>query len=392
MKLFFLCNNMKSINGVERVLSQRLSLLAEYDQYDVYLLTYNQYGAPFSFPISTKVHVIDLATRYINRCSYHGFFQYWDRYVSKLRFVRELYSCLDKIKPDIITCVDIHIVDLQIIVNYKTDAVKVVECHCGLSSYFAELNRISSSIKRFHGLLLKKEIVRTIKRFDKLIVMTESEKKDWCMDDKVVFIPNMLVAYPSDVHCCDKLRKNVISVGRYAYQKGYDMLLYAWKTVQDKYPDWSLHIYGSRDGDMGDYDQLEKIKEKNQLNGVFLHPATNDVYSKYNESDFYVMSSRFESFGLVLIEAMSCGLPVISFDCKYGPHNIIHDGINGTLVPLNNIDALSTTICSMIENVEMRQAMAINARQESNKYHPDNIMPLWHAFYKSLEKVHPIDA
>ena len=268
----------------------------------------------------------------------------------------------------------------------------MVECHCGLSSYFAELKRISTPLKRFHGLLSKKEIVRTIKRFDKLIVMTESEKNDWHIDDKVVFIPNMLVEYPSEVYNRDKLQKKVISVGRYAYQKGYDMLLYSWKTVQDKYPEWSLHIYGSRDGDMGDYSQIEKIKEQNQLDSVFLHPATNDVYSQYYESDFYVMSSRFESFGLVLIEAMSCGLPVISFDCKYGPHNIIHDGVDGTLVPLNDIEALSSAICSMIENAERRKSMAINARQESKKYHPDNVMPLWYEFYKSLEKVHPTHA
>ncbi len=88
-KLVFLCNNMKSTNGVERVLSQRLSLLAESGMYEVYLITYNQYGAPFSFPISDKVHYIDLATRYIERCSYHGLFQYVDRFCSKL-FYKEL--------------------------------------------------------------------------------------------------------------------------------------------------------------------------------------------------------------------------------------------------------------------------------------------------------------
>ena len=392
MKLAFLCNNMKSTNGVERVLSQRLSILAESCLYEVYLITYNQYGAPFSFPISDKIHYIELATRYINHCAYHGLYQYWDRFYSKLKYRSAINKCLVDIMPDVITCIDTHVADLITILKMDISAVKVVECHCGLSAYFSDIKKIVNPYKRYRERSIKKKLIRTVRKFDKIVVMTEEEKCEWNLEGKIVSISNMLASnsVKSSINRESNLR--VISVGRYAYQKGYDMLLYAWKTVQDKHPDWSLHIYGSRDGDMGDYDQLEKIKEKNQLNGVFLHPATNDVYSKYNESDFYVMSSRFESFGLVLIEAMSCGLPVISFDCKYGPHNIIHDGFNGTIVPLNNIDAMSTAICSMIENVEMRHAMAINAHQESNKYHPDNIMPLWHAFYNSLEKAHSIDA
>lgn len=391
MKLAFLCNNMKSTNGVERVLSQRLSLLAESGEYDVYLITYNQYGAPFSFPISDKIHYIDLATKYIEKCSYRGFYQYWDRFFSKLKYRRAINKCLVDIMPDIITCIDTHLADLITVLKLDISAIKVVECHCGLSAYFSDLGKYSNPYKRYKERSIKDKLIRSIRKFDKIVVMTEEEKCEWNMEGKVVSISNMLASNPVKSSIRRETNQCVISVGRYAYQKGYDMLLYAWQTVQDKYPDWTLHIYGSRDGDMGDYDQLEKIKEKNQLNSVFLHPATNDVYSKYNESDFYVMSSRFESFGLVLAEAMSCGLPVISFDCKYGPHKIIQNGINGTLVALNDLEAMSTAICSMIENGEMRQRMGENARLESNKYHPDIIMPLWYEFYKSLEKVHPID-
>ena len=88
MKIVFLCNNFKSLNGVERVWSQRLSMLAEHPDYEVYLITYNQYGAPLSFPISDKVNHIDLGTRYISRCSFHGIYQYIDRYMSERSFRR----------------------------------------------------------------------------------------------------------------------------------------------------------------------------------------------------------------------------------------------------------------------------------------------------------------
>lgn len=391
-KLAFLCNNMKSTNGVERVLSQRLSLLAESGEYEVHLITYNQYGEPFSFPISDKVHYIDLATRYLERCTYHGLYQYVDRYISKIIFRKSIVKCLNNIKPDVITCVDIHLADLVTILTMNIPAVKVVECHCGLSAYFGGLGKIQSGYQKNKSRKQKEKIVEIVGRFDRIVVMTETERKDWNLGDKVICIPNMVAVSPTRPNNFNKVYHRVISVGRYAYQKGYDMLVNAWKNVQDLHPDWSLHIYGSHDGDMGDYDQLEKIIADSELNSVYLHQTTNDVFAQYCESDFYVMSSRYESFGLVLIEAMSCGLPVVSFDCNYGPRSIVKDSETGILALQSDINELSKAICFMIENIEKRQQMSSNAYMESKKYHPDNIMPLWHAFYKSLEKDHSIDA
>ena len=384
---------MKSFNGVERVLSQRLSLLAESGQYDVYLVTCNQYGDPLSFPISEKVHHIDLATRFLLRCSYHGLYQYIDRYVSKKKYVKAICRCLESINPDVITCVDQHVADLEAVLKVKTDAVKVVECHSGRAAYFSNLKKMTHNYRFYLSRLMKNKLVAAIEKFDKVVVMTEAEKHDWHMDKQVVCIPNMLVSYPADdairphKTCCQ-----VISVGRYAYQKGYDMLVEAWKLVQLRYPQWTLHTYGSCDDGAGDYDQLMDTIEKCHIPNIFLHTATTDVYAQYMQSDFYVMSSRFESFGLVLIEAMSCGLPVVSFDCKYGPRSIVNDGHTGLLVPTNQVAQLAEAICSLIENDEKRREMAVNARCESVKYHPDHIMPRWYAFYESLGKGHPIDA
>lgn len=380
---------MKSTNGVERVLSQRLSLLAESGEYDVYLITYNQYGAPFSFPISDKVHYVDLATRFINGCLYHGCFQYIDRFLSKINYKRAIGRCLSNINPDVITCVDIHLADLETVLNIPIKAIKVVECHCGLSAYYGDIRKYPQK-KLGKERKIKERMIASVRKFDKIVVMTEEEKNDWGLEDKVVCIPNMLVTYPDCLPEQNNTHYRVISVGRYAYQKGYDMLLEAWKVVEKKFPEWSLHIFGSRDGGVGELEMLNDIIIQASLNTVSLHPATSDVYSHYIESDIYVMSSRYESFGLVLIEAMSCGVPVISFDCKYGPRSIVNDGETGILVHNYNIEKLANAICSMIENRKMRQRMGLNARMESKNYLPENIMPLWHEFYKSLGKDHSI--
>lgn len=392
MKLAFLCNNMKSTNGVERVLSQRLSLLAESGMYEVYLITYNQYGAPFSFPISDKVHYIDLATRYINKCSFHGIYQYWDRFISRRQYENAIRTCIEQIFPDVITCIDIHLVDLLTILNIQTKAKKVVECHCGLSAYFGDLKKVKSPYERFLQRSQKNRIVKTVRKFDKFIVMTPLELKDWDNDEKGICIPNMLPAFPNKIPDIHQVKHRINCVGRYAYQKGYDLLVHAWTIVQNAHPDWSLHFYGSRDGDMGDYNQLELIIHNDNIRNVYLHPATDDVCIKYFDSDFYVMASRYESFGLTMIEAMACGLPIISFNCKYGPRSIVNDGTTGILVPQNNVEKLAEAICCMIENDEMRHQMSINAYSESKKYLPEKIMPLWHEFYKSLRKDHSTDA
>ena len=389
MKLAFLCNNMKSTNGVERVLSQRLSLLADSGEFDVYLITYNQYGAPFSFPISDKVHYIDLATRYINGCSYHGWFQYLDRFLSKLFYKQSVRKCISSINPDVITCIDIHLADLTTVLELPINAAKVVECHCGLSAYYGDIEKYPIE-KRSKELKIKEKIVNMVSRFDKVVVLTEAEKEDWKLGDRVVCIPNLLTSFPEIINDDNYTSHHVISVGRYAFQKGYDILLDAWKIVEDKHPEWSLHIYGSNDGGIGEYNILNERVKQAFSQSVVLHHATSDVYSQYIESCFYVMPSRYESFGLTIIEAMSCGLPIISFDCKYGPRSIVKDGVTGILVPQKDTEKLADAIISMMENEEMRHMMGANARLESKRFLPENIMRLWRDFYKSLGKGHPI--
>lgn len=392
MKIAFLCNNFKSLNGVERVWSQKLSMLAEHPNYEVYLITYNQYGEPLSFPISDKVNHIDLATRYISRCSYHGIYQYIDRFMSERSFRKELNEMLEKLSPNIVVCADLHVSDLKAVLSSKVQAVRIVECHCGLSAYFEDIKKFKGLYKRIRERILKWQLISAIRKFDKIIVMTESERLAWHLKDKVVCIPNMLVTYPNQEPDKSHVHKCVISVGRYAYQKGYDMLLESWRMVQNAHPDWTLHVYGSHDGSVGDYEQLKDQIQQYHITNVNLHQSTNDVYSCYAKSDFYVMSSRYESFGLVLIEAMSCGLPVISFDCKYGPQSIIRNGRTGVLVSPNDTKEMATVICLMIENIETRQQMTVSARLESKNYTSEKIMPIWYEFYESLATSHPIES
>ena len=384
MKIAFLCNNFKSLNGVERIWSQKLSLLAECEEDQIYLITYNQYGAPFSFSVSEKVRCVDLATRYISRCSFRGVWQYVDRYKSERVFRRALEECLTDIRPDIVVCADMHVTDLKALLSVRIPAVRIVECHCGRSAYFKELEKIQTLIPRWRQYFLKHQLLRAISRFDRIVVMTDAEKRDWNQNGKVVSIPNMIVRYPKEIPPVKTIHRRVISVGRYAYQKGYDLLLEAWRMVESRHSDWCLDIYGSHDGGCGEFQQLLQQIHTLNLQTVSLHEATSDIYSLYMKSDFYVSASRFESFGLVLVEAMSCGLPIVGFNCQYGPASLVKDGMTGKLVPPSDTNQLADAIFWMMDHPEERRLMGANGRLEARKYLPEGIMPLWREFYESL--------
>lgn len=153
------------------------------------------------------------------------------------------------------------------------------------------------------------------------------------------------------------------------------MLIEAWKQIDKKHPDWELHIYGT-----GDKDSYQKLAG----HGVFCHEAVKDIYSKYMESSIFVFSSRYEGFGLALAEAMSCGLPAVSFACPCGPKDIITD--DGILVEPNDIEGLVNGICKLIEDENQRKVMGQKGHQNMRRYDKEFIMQKWVALFQQVLK------
>jgi glycosyltransferase involved in cell wall biosynthesis len=151
--------------------------------------------------------------------------------------------------------------------------------------------------------------------------------------------------------------------------------------ISNQCPEWHVDIFG-----IGDEKQhlIDRIKYKKMQNKIFIHPATPKIYEEYSRSDFFVLSSRFEGLPLVLIEAMSSGLPCLSFRCKYGPEDIIEDGKNGILVEDGNIQQLAEKILWMCNHEKERNIMGIQARKTSEKYKKENIMPKWINLFNTL--------
>ena len=175
--------------------------------------------------------------------------------------------------------------------------------------------------------------------------------------------------------------KRVIAVGRYCYEKGYDHLLQAWAIVQDKRPDWRLDVFG--DGDRSAYEALMDQYGVDHSR-CKMNQSTQNIQQEIERSAISVCSSRFEGFGLVIIEAMACGVPVVSFDCPWGPRTIISDGEDGILVENGNVNQLADAILKIITDDQLRTAMGSKASVNVQRFSIEIIANLWKKLFEEI--------
>ena len=161
------------------------------------------------------------------------------------------------------------------------------------------------------------------------------------------------------------------------------MLIDSWALVAQKYPDWTLHIYG--DGFLR-AELQEQIERLGLTDKCRLEHTVNNIADKYGESSIFVLSSRYEGFGMVITEAMGCGVPPVSFACPCGPRDIIKNGINGLLAENGNTEDLAEKIGNLIKDEEKRQEMGQQAYADAQKYKMENISEQWEELFQSITK------
>ncbi len=222
-----------------------------------------------------------------------------------------------------------------------------------------------------------------INKVSKLVVLTKSDEHDFVEREGIdaslvrqIYNPSPI---ESDSECLHQAKK-VLAIGRLTDQKGFDLLLQSWARVERANEEWELEIVG----DGSQKAELEQIISDLDLRRVSISPFTNDIREKYRESSLYVLSSRYEGFALVLLEAMSMSLPIVSFDCRTGPSELIEDGRNGFLVPPLDTEALADRMNRLISNEELRQAMSHQSFEMSKQYRMENILPQWIELLESL--------
>lgn len=367
--------------GMERILTFKMNDIADHTRHQVYFTTYEQGDVLIPFPLSEKVVYAPVKAMIAGR-EHLAFAQWIPAYVrTRKLFKTELENLLDSVNPDILICTtySFSVLDLILLLSEKRGVKTVVESHTKAETVLLSgkytYNRFLYPVMRWWD----RFILKRLHRGTCLVALTQADAVYWKKYiPRVEIIPNMITITPSVVS--DYESKNVISVGRYSYEKGFDRLIEAWNLIACKHPDWKLYIYGN-----GDRTAFEELVERYRLeDSIFCMPATDDIVSKYTQCSIYAMSSRYEGFGLVLTEAMSCGLPCVSFDCPYGPSEIIDDGKDGYLVENNNVYMFADKISKLMEDSGLRRKLGSMARQNVVRYNKQNMMARWITLLETL--------
>ena len=361
--------------GVERVLTLKANYFAEHYDYDVTIILTEGKDKPCAYPISDKVKLVylDINFEELWTCS---FVKKVFLYLKKQRvYKRKLKAELMRIRPDITDSLLRR--EINFLTKIKDGSVKIGELHVNRLNYRNFETNETSFIKVLFSRFWMNSLVRHLKRLDRFVVLTEEDKNNWPELNNVIAIPNPISFNTDSVSRLEK--KNVLAVGRYAYQKGYDMLLKAWAIVEKKCPEWELNVYGQ-----GDREPYDKIEKELQLKNCHLNGSVSNINEKYLDSSVFVISSRFEGLSMSLLEAMSFGLPVVSFACPCGFRDVITSGVNGVLVPKNNVEMLADQLIEVIQNTKFRNELGKKARERSQDFRLDVLAEKWRELFESL--------
>ena len=374
MKILFIIDKMQNYAGIERILSCKMNYISKQTSHNVFLTTYDQQSKDLPYqlnenisynPIHVPIPLRDKMT----------FLNWLTAYIqTRNQFKRQFFSLLNKIHPDIVICTvySFQLIDIIVTVCHKQGIKTIMESHTkGETVLMAPKFNYNQHLHKLFT-LWDHHILKSLHHCSCVVTLTQQDAPFWqCYAERIEVIPNMLTITPKMV--LDYRAKRVISAGRYMSEKGFDRLLKAWNLINKEFCDWQLYIFGN-----GNRTPYLKIVDQLQLGEtVHLMPATEDIAKEFSNSSIYVMSSRYEGFGLVLAEAMSCGLPCVSFDCPYGPREIIRDREDGFIAEDGNIEDLAKKLEQLMADEKLRKEMGTKAIQNISRFNPDTIMALW---------------
>ncbi len=363
--------------GVERVLTLKANYFAEHFGYDITIILTEGKNKPLFYPLSDKVKVINLDVNFeeLWTCS---FLKKIIIYLKKQRcYKKKLTSELMRLRPDI--TISLLRREINFLASIKDGSKKIGELHVNRANYRNFEKNEADLIKTLFAKFWMNSLVGHLRNLDKFIVLTEEDRSQWQELSNVEVIPDPL-SFKTD-NVSPLTSKRVIAVGRYVYQKGFDLLLQAWAIVEKQNQDWELAIYGQ--GERAPYEQLIDTLKINRSR-CHLYGPTDSIKHEYFNSSILAFSSRFEGFGMVLVEAMSCGLPVVSFDCPCGPKDIISDGVDGVLVPNGDVEQFADRLLYFINHPEEIQRFSKNAQLKSEHYSLDVLSLRWKELFDTL--------
>lgn len=376
MKILYYIPSLYHSGGLERVITQKANYLVNQFDYEVVILTSEGLGKEPFFKLSSKIKVVDIDTPIDVALPSNRVLKLFLLPFRFLKFRRRFIATLYKERPNI--TISTLRRELLFLNGIKDGSVKIGEFHITRSVYHSNSPTANLPLLKFFKKSFEKRLLKNLSKLQKVVMLTNEEQQRWPELNNTTVIYNPLTIV------CDTpsttTSKVVMAAGRYTSQKGFDLLIEAWSRVAERADGWRLNIYGE-----GDDQELRALIDKYSLSkSCFLLPPTTNIAKRYSESSIFVLSSRYEGFGLVLCEAMSCGVAVVSFDCSSGPKEIITDGWDGILVESANVEKLAENIVYLIENPSKRVEYGAKAIESSKRFSEEIIMAQWQDLFNNL--------
>lgn len=389
MKIVYCLFGTYSTGGIERVTSVKANWLAEHG-YEVYLVTTGHAGRSSYYPLHPSIKHIDLGLCYDEAGELSRFAAYRRNYPKYRRHREELEKLFADIRPDIAVAAGWH--EGSFLFQLKDGSKKIIEHHGWRHAnvalypvYLRELGHVTAMtrfkywLRTLWGNLMTYKQGRYDRQFDRLVVLTEEDKTYCSHCPTTSVIPNPITTPSLEVSpLSDKV---ILAVGRLDNQKNFPELIDIWALIAKDYPDWKLRIVGEGYTDVR---IMKKVKEYGLEEQFELCPFTKEIQKHYLSASVYAMTSAFEGLPLVLVEAESMGLPVVSYACPCGPRDIIRDGQDGFLVEPGDKETFAARLRQLIEDEELRRRMGQAAKINSQRFSLDNVMKQWEDLFAEL--------
>lgn len=374
MRVVFCINTLATLGGIEAITITKANALSQNPDNSIWIITCCDDSIQTCIPVSDKVRIIGIKAQTSWNFPWN-LFQFTSIWVW-LR--KELINVFSQIQPDIVITTGGF--DKWIIPTIKGRWSKIREIH-GEKRY-RKRNAHSIIQKVFASIAEFLDYGFNICHFDRIILLTQEDKlTNWNNNDKVRVIPNPIRMTQHQASNWSK--KRIIAVGRLVYQKNYSSLLRVFAKVLKLYPDWRLDIYG----DGGDHDALlTEIDALGISSSTYLMGNSNTLEEEMQNSSLFVSTSRFEGLSLAMLEAMSCGLPVVSYTYPCGPKDVIQDGVNGYLIPMGDEELMAEKICTLLNDYNLREQMGKAALERSKDFSIDHICEMWEDLFQQLRK------
>jgi len=370
---------------MERVLTVKANYLSEKYGYDVIIVTTSQNGRKPFYKPSEKVKIVDLGIDYEKIQRQPLLRRIMSRLNAKLSHRQKLTDLLFQLKPDVTVSMFTH--EMSFLPDIQDGSRKVLELH--FSKHFRSLdaksNGASCIIRAINSVLDWKDR-KAVQKYDRFVVLTHQDAEDWRKDkntDNVSVISNPASFAPSDDEITDYSAKRVLAIGRLCPQKGFDILIDAWRQIPAKVRSgWSLDIVGSGPDKKKLADAIAAGGLENEIQII---PPVKDVAQLYKNHSIFCFPSRYEGFGLSLMEAMSFGLACVGSNCPCGPGELIENQSVGLLIPTESPQSLAQALQSLMGSESLRCRIGQAARLSiQERYSLETTMGKWDKLFTSL--------